>query len=275
MSPWTRATAFIVLAGLAGCAYDRGRLDREELRRRDAKTLLLYLEPNEQFVAHQSSALASMIAPVATAVGTLAEGHRFARDGMLHGQDLPCPWLQGDVLASRKKAERVTVQISDRELAAPRSIGGFGRDLYTSGPELLAQFVHPFANMQVQRARGCGVDGRRAFLEANPRCTGMIAISGRHASVCWWIAVLEVDVEPQDIAIPGERLTDVSNHQHSLCSVYAVLVCQFLRIHGDRFVCPTYRRSAANARGSPKGDRQVRLLQRHVGQLKGHVEASA
>jgi hypothetical protein len=101
--------AFIILAGLVACAHDRGRLEGSELRRRNPKTLLLYLEPNEQFDAHRASGLAFMILPVSTFLGTLADGERFARERTIEDPAARVGEALAGALSRSYGLDRVTV----------------------------------------------------------------------------------------------------------------------------------------------------------------------
>lgn len=106
--PRALATAFIILAGLVACAHDRSRLEATELRRRNPRTLLLYLEPNEQFDAHQASVLALMLSPAGAVLGTLAEGERFARERAIEDPSFRIGEGLADALSRSYGLDRVT-----------------------------------------------------------------------------------------------------------------------------------------------------------------------
>ena len=85
------------------------------------------------------------------------------------------------------------------------------------------------------------------MLKALQTNTRMSTVSGRYPSVGWRVAVLEVNVETQDIAIPVERLSDVYHHQYCLRTVQTVLVCHLMCFQGVR---PTWLSLSSAARGS-------------------------
>lgn len=139
-----------------------------------------------------------------------------------------------DLLASGQKAQDVAVHVSNRELPAPWLVDRWFLNVYTSSPKFLAEFVHPFPNVQVEIATRGRIAWWRPLLEANPNSARMSTVSGRYPSVGWRVAVLEVNVETQDIAIPIERLSDVYHHQYCLRTVQTVLVCHLMCFQGVR-----------------------------------------